>query len=109
MKSSALRLVMAACVLMASTVGCGPEVAAVVAVAPQAVAAFGALAGTVWMLKSIENVSLDTEKKRLEIQAIQDGIREVHEVDLSDAEYEEVQRTGSVRIGNRNYRIKRVD
>ena len=106
MKRSAFKFVVAACLLMTSTVGCGPEVAAVVAVVPQAVAAVGALAGTVWVLKSIENVSLDTEKKRLEIQAIQDGIREVHEVDLSDAEYEEVQRTGSVRIGNRNYRVK---
>lgn len=106
MKRSALKFVVAACVLMASTVGCGPEVAAVVAIGTQAATAVGALAGTVWVLKSIENVSLDTEKKRLEIQSIQDGIREVHEFDLSDAEYEEVQRTGSVRIGNQNYRVK---
>lgn len=106
MKRSVFKFVVAACVLMASTVGCGPEVAAVVAIGTQAATTFGALAGTVWLLKSIENVSLDTEKKRLEIQAIQDGIREVHEIDLSDAEYEEVQRTGAVRIGNRNYRVK---
>lgn len=106
MKTRMLRVALTACLIASSAVGCGPEVAALVALSTQTATVVGAVAGTVWLVKSIENVSLDTEKKRLEIQAIQDGIREVHQIDLSDAEYEQVRRTGAIRIGNRDYPVK---
>lgn len=105
MKNKLMRAVMAAC-LIVSVVGCGPETVALVVATTQAATFVGAIAGAMWMVKSVENVSLDTRLKTLQIQAMQDGIREYHEVQLTDDEFEEVQRTGAVRIGNSNYRVE---
>lgn len=94
------------CLIAASIVGCGPETIAIVAVATKVAAVTGTIAGTVWMLKSIENVSLDTQKKKLEIRAMQDGIHESHQVDLTDAQVLEIQQTGTVLIGDKYYPVR---
>lgn len=73
MKSQTLKLMMAASLMLTGFVGCGPETVVAIATVTQAATAAGAVAGTVWAVKSIENVSLDTEIKRLEIEAIQHG------------------------------------
>jgi hypothetical protein len=95
-----------ACVMCGMFLGCGPETAAIVAVGAQCATAAGTIAGTAWLLKNIENVSLDTEKKKLEVRAIQDGTREVHRVDLSDSEFLQIRRTGKVRFGDQEYRVQ---
>lgn len=112
MRSPVLKTVVAGCLMASGVVGCGPETVALIAVAggtaaaiAPVVAVIGGVATTVWVLKTIENVSLDTEKKKLEIQGIHDGRREVHEVDLSDEQVQQIQRTGRVRLGDNVYRV----
>lgn len=61
-------------VLIASTlVGCGPEVVALSAAATQIAPIAGTIGGTVLLVKTIEGMSLDNEKKSLEIQALQNS------------------------------------
>ncbi len=73
MKKQTLKAILAASLIVTGFVGCGPETVVAVAGVTQAATAVGAVAGTVWAIKSIENVSVDTEKKRLEIDAYQRG------------------------------------
>ncbi|MDX1968844.1 MAG: hypothetical protein SFV23_16840 [Planctomycetaceae bacterium] len=105
MKKPWANLLLVACLLGSGVVGCGPEVAVIATAATQMGAIVGTIGGTVWLLKTIENVSLDTEKKKLEIRAIQDGNRQVHEVDLTDAQFRAIQQTGFVRLGDQQYRV----
>lgn len=106
MKKIPLKVAITACLIAASLVGCGPETVAIVAVATKVAAVTGTIAGTVWMLKSIENVTLDTHKKRLEIRAMQDGKSESHQVDLTDSQVLEIQQTGTVLIGEKYYPVR---
>ena len=112
MKSVTKKLALAWCVMATGVVGCGPETVALIAVAGSTAAAIapvvavvGGVATTVWVFKTIENVSMDTEKKKLEIQGIHDGRREVQEVDLSDEQVQQIRRTGRVRLGDSEYRV----
>ncbi len=105
MRKQALNVVVVGCLLASGVVGCGPEVVAVIAVAGGMATAIAPVVGVIWLCKNIENVSMDTEKKKLEIQGIHDGRREVQEVDLSDDEVQQIQRTGKVRLGDNVYRV----
>lgn len=105
MKTKWTNRMLVACLLMSGVVGCGPEVVVLAATAAQLGTIVGAVGGTVWLLKNIENVSLDTEKKKLEIQALHNGTREIHEVDLNDAQVRQIQQTGFVRLGDQQYRV----
>ncbi len=105
MKTKWMKLLLVACLLVSGVVGCGPEAVAIVTLATQAAVVTTTVAGAVWLLKDIENISLDTEKKRLEIRAIQNGLREVHEVDLTDAQVRQIRQTGFVRLGDQQYRV----
>ena len=105
MKSYLLKVVVVACLTVSGVVGCGPEAAVLIALTTQTAAVVGGVATTVWLFKTIENVTLDTEKKKLEIQAIHNGNREVQEMDLSDDQVQQIQRTGTVRLGDNVYRV----
>ena len=104
-KTKWMTLPLVACLLVSGVVGCGPEAVVLATAATQLGAVVGAVGGTVWLLKNIENVSLDTEKKKLEIQALHNGTRQVHEVDLNDAQVRKIQQTGFVRLGDQQYRV----
>ena len=103
MKNNLMRAALAC--LIVSVVGCGPEIVAVAAVTAQVAPVVGAVAGTVWLCKSIENVSLDNDKKRLEVQALSDGVRGSYKVDLTEEQYRQVRDTGMFRIGDTDYRV----
>ena len=75
MKMRLMKSVLLGALVVSGVVGCGPEVAVVAPVVMDAAAAAGTIGGTVWLYKSIENVSLDTEKKELEIEAIRQEAR----------------------------------
>lgn len=105
MKSQGLKIALTACLMMLSIVGCGPEIVAVAAVATEVVPVIGAVAGTVWLCKSIENVSLDNEKKRLEVLELRDGVRGSYEVELTEEQYRQALDTGTFRIGDTDYRV----
>ena len=75
MKMRLMKSVLLGAVVVSGIVGCGPEVAIIAPIAADAAATAGAVGGAVWLYKNIENVTLDTQKKNLEIEVIRHEAR----------------------------------
>jgi hypothetical protein len=104
-KGKWMTLPMLSSLLVSGVAGCGPEVVALTTAVVQLAPLFGVVGGAVLLLQNIENVSLDTAKKRLEVQALEGGVREVHTVDLTDDQVRDIERSRAVRIGDQQYHV----
>jgi hypothetical protein len=78
---------------------------ALVVATTQAATFVGAIAGAMWMVKSVENVSLDTRLKTLQIQAMQDGFVSITKYSL---QMMNLKRSSDWRSShcNSNYRVE---
>ena len=74
MKTNTVKLLVTGLLMVSSLVGCGAETIGAIAVGAKLGAAG---AGGIYILKQIENLSLDNQKKALEIRAIQNDMQGV--------------------------------